>query len=102
MNESLNEYLTDRLLANSIEAHKRIVTEGESVDLASLSYEEGTPFDRVHQHNAFTILSKLDFPKDEVLNVSSESTKHLDDLAATDRPTEEIIQSLLKYRDEIK
>jgi hypothetical protein len=97
----LKYYPRDRLLVVSIEAHKKIVTEGESVDLSSIYYEKGTPLDRVHQYNAFTILSKLKFPKDESSNPASDSTKYLDELAAKDLPTEEIIQLLLEYRDKI-
>ncbi|MFS0688293.1 hypothetical protein AB1K89_03435 [Sporosarcina sp. 179-K 8C2 HS] len=86
---------------NAIQAHKRIISEGEAVDLKSINYEEGTPFERVHQYNAFMILSKLDFKKDEVLNVASDSRRYLDELAAKDLTNEEIIQSLIEYRQRI-
>ncbi|MEK4406683.1 hypothetical protein MKZ26_20165 [Sporosarcina sp. FSL K6-6792] len=94
----MNEYLKDKLLLNAIQAHKRIISEGEAVDLASINFEEGTPFERVHQYNAFMILSKLDFERDEVLNVASDSRKYLDELAAKDLPNDTIIQTLLEYR----
>jgi len=98
----VTDYLTNKLLINSIEAHKRIVIEGETVDLASIGYEEGTPLNRVHQFNAFNILTKLRFPRDEVLNVESKSRAFLDDLAKRNLATKEILESLLKYRDGIK
>jgi hypothetical protein len=97
----LKQYLKDRLLVASIEAHKKIITEGESVDLASIYYEEGTPLARVHQYNAFAILSKLQFPKDEASDPASDSTKFLDELAAKQLPNEEIIQSLLNFREKV-
>jgi predicted ATP-dependent Lon-type protease len=79
--ENVKEFLNDRLLRRSIEAHKKIITEGEVVDLASIGYEDGTLLDRVHGYNAFTILTKLSFNGDEVVNPKSESAKHLDELA---------------------
>lgn len=97
----MKKYMKNRLLVTKIEAHKKIVTEGESVDLTSIFYEEGAPFERVHQYNAFTILTKLQFPKDEVLNYESKSRQYLDEIAAKDLPAEEIIQLLVEYRDEI-
>ncbi|MBY0098668.1 hypothetical protein [Mesobacillus maritimus] len=88
----------DPLLVVSVEAHKKIITEGESVDLESILYEKGTPFDQVRRYNAYTILSKLQFPKDEILNYSSESRRYLDEIAAKDLTAEEIIKLLLEYR----
>jgi len=97
----VNKHIKNRLLIRSIEAHKRILVEGQNVDLASIFYEEGTPFERVHEYNAFTILTKLQFPKDEVLNNESKSRQYLDEIALKDLPTEEIIQLLIEYRNEI-
>lgn len=94
----MNEYLKDKFLMKAIQAHKRIISEGEDVDLISIGFEEGTPFDRVHTYNAFTILSKLDFEKDEATNPGSASTKFLDEMAAKDLPSEEILRSLVEYR----
>ncbi|MEG8975380.1 hypothetical protein U8Y98_01540 [Priestia megaterium] len=91
----------DHLLIRSIEAHKRILAEGQNVDLASIFYEEGTPFERVYEYNGFTILTKLQFPKDEVLNIESKSRQYLDEIAQKDLPIEEIIQLLIEYRNEI-
>lgn len=96
----MKSYLKDRLLVRAIRVHKRILSEGESVDLDSIGYEEGTPFVSVHQYNAFMILTKLEFPKDEVLNNDSNSRKYLDEITAKDLPNEEIIQSLLEYRNQ--
>lgn len=94
----MNEYSKDKLLLNAIQAHKRIISEGEAVDLASINFEKGTSFERVQQYNAFMILTKLDFEKDEVLNLASDSRKYLDELAAKDHPNDTIIQSLIEYR----
>ena len=98
---SMKKRIKDHLLIRSIEAHKRILAEGQNVDLASISYEEGTPFERVHEYNAFTILTKLQFPKDEVLNTESKSRQYLDKIAVKELPAEEIIQLLIEYRNEI-
>lgn len=97
----MKKYLNNRLLANSIEAHKKIITEGESVDLESIVYEKGTPFEQVHRYNAYTILSILQFPKDEILNYSSKSRQYLDDIAAKGLSVEEMLQLLIEYRDGI-
>lgn len=94
----MNKYHEDQLLNNAIQVHKRIISEGEHVDLASINYEVGTPFERVHQYNAFMILSKLDFQKDEVLNVTSDSRGYLDEIVGINRSTEEIINLLIEYR----
>lgn len=96
----MKKYLNDRLLVRAIEAHKKIITEGDSVDLVAIGYEEGTPLDRVHTYNAFMILQKLGFKGDEATNPESKSTKYLDELATKDLPNEQIIQSLLEYRNQ--
>lgn len=97
----MKKHIKDHLLTRSIEAHKRILVEGQNVDLASISYEEGIPFERVYEYNGFAILTKLQFPKDEVLNNESKSRQYLDEIALKDLPTEEIIQLLIEYRNEI-
>lgn len=93
--------MNDRLLRQSIEAHKKIITEGEAVDLASIGYEDGTPLDRVRDYNAFTILTKLNFSRDEAVNPKSDSAKYLDILAAGQISVEEIIEKLIAFRDQI-
>ncbi|MGG3556275.1 hypothetical protein ABES23_06175 [Peribacillus frigoritolerans] len=95
----MKQYLKDHLLVRSIVAHKKIVSEGEAVNLVSIGYEEGTPLERVHQYNAFTIMTKLQFPKDEVLNISSKSRQYLDELAEKNLSVEETLQLLIDYRD---
>ncbi|MDP9742870.1 UNVERIFIED_ORG: hypothetical protein QFZ59_004700 [Bacillus sp. B2I3] len=91
--------MKDKFLYNSIVAHTKIMTEGEAVDLVSIGYEEGTPLERVHQYNAFTIMTKLQFPKEEVLNNSSKSRQYLDELAEKNLSVEETLQLLIDYRD---
>ena len=98
----MNKYSKNKLLMNAIHAHKRIMTEGEAVDLVAINYEEGTPLDRVRKYNAYMILSKLDFAHDEATDPASGSAKYLDDLAAKDLPSEQIIQSLIEYRQRIE
>ncbi|MGP4073963.1 hypothetical protein ACTWQB_15655 [Piscibacillus sp. B03] len=94
-------FINDSLLVNSIEAHKRIMNEDKNVDIRSIGYEEGTPIERVKQYNAFTILMKLDFPKNEVINNESSSRLYLDELAEQNLSNEGIIELLLDYRKKI-
>jgi hypothetical protein len=96
----MKKYLNDRLLVRSIEAHIRIINDGENVDLTSIGFEEGTPIDRVHDYNAFTILTKLNFDREEAVNPESESAKQLDALAAESN-VETIIEKMVQYRDQI-
>ncbi|WEA43820.1 hypothetical protein [Priestia aryabhattai] len=90
----------DRLLIRSIEAHKRILAEGQNVDLESLGFEKDTPIDRVLQYNAFTILTKLNFGQDQSVNAKSASTKYLSDLIKEESDIEVIIEKLIAYREQ--
>lgn len=94
-------YLKNRFLRNSIEVHIRIMTEGENVNFESFGFESGTPIQRIRQYNAFTILTKLNFNREESLNPESQSAKRLDELAATESNVETIIQKMIEYRDQI-
>jgi hypothetical protein len=96
----MKKYLKDRLLRNCIEVHKKIVTEGEDANLESFGFESGTPLDRVRTYNAFTILSKLGFEREEATTPSSDSAKYLDELAATEPNVEVIISKLVEYREQ--
>ncbi|MCQ6277319.1 hypothetical protein JMM81_20815 [Bacillus sp. V3B] len=97
----MKKYLKDRLLRNSIEAHIRIVNEGEAANLEEFGFEAGTPIERIHQYNALTILSKLDFSREESLDPKSKSTSFLDELAKSESNVETIIEKLTAYREEI-
>ncbi|AXI31469.1 hypothetical protein CIB87_21385 [Priestia megaterium] len=96
----MNKHIKDRLLVGSIEAHKRLINEGQSVDLESLGFEKETPIDRVLQYNAFTILTKLKFGQDESVNAKSASTKYLNELIKEESNIEVIIEKLITYREQ--
>lgn len=74
----MNQYLKDRLLRNSIEALIRIMNGGNPEELEEFGFESEAPIERIHQYNAFMILSKLDFNREESLDPKSQSTKYLD------------------------
>ncbi|PRS16517.1 hypothetical protein C6W27_08945 [Bacillus paralicheniformis] len=97
----MTQYSNDRLLLKSIDIHRKIVNGATPDELAKISiYEKDAPIDRIHQYNAFMILSKLEFSKDEVLNKESKSRAYLDEVSK-DNPSEQILDLLLKYREEI-
>ncbi|AQX56032.1 hypothetical protein [Priestia flexa] len=97
----MKKYLNDRLLRNSIEVHIRIMHGGNPEDLEEFGFEAGTPIERIHQYNACTILSKLDFSREQSLDPKSQSTKYLDELTAKESNVETIISKLVEYRDQI-
>jgi hypothetical protein len=97
----VKKYVKDRLLIRSIEGHKRIINEGQNVDLESIGFEKGTPLDRVIQYNSFTILTKLNFEQEEAVNPKSASTKYLNELAKEESNVENIIEKLVAYREQI-
>ncbi|WPL43540.1 hypothetical protein [Priestia megaterium] len=99
--QNVKAFLKDKFLLNAIESHKLIINGGESVRLEEMGFEEGTSLERVHEYNAFTILTKLKFPIEEATEIESESVKLLDDLAKQNLSNEEIIKSLLEYRKEV-
>lgn len=96
----LKEYLNDRLLVQGIEAHIRVMNEGDAANLEPFGFEAGTPIDRIHQYNALMVLSKLDFPREESLDPKSQSTQYLDELAKNESNVETIIEKLVAYREE--
>ncbi|MFE4522011.1 hypothetical protein ACFRCQ_07610 [Cytobacillus firmus] len=98
----MKTHLKDRLLRQAIEAHIRIINEGEHVDLSSIGFEEGTPHDRVYTYNAFMILSKLEFPKNVATNPSSAATRFLNEAVKNESNVEAIIEKLLEYREQVK
>ena len=89
------------LFVKSIEAQRHIITDPNTFNPNEYAYEEGTPIDRVKQHNAFQILSQLDFPRDEVLSNDSNSRKYLDEVCTQNEDVETIIQALITYREEL-
>ena len=97
----MKEYVKDRLLIRSIEAHKRIINDGQNVDLESIGFEKGTPLDRVVSYNTFTILTKMNFPKDEATKSDSKAATLLNELSKHE-PSETIIKKLVEYREEVK
>ena len=99
--QNVKTFLRDKFLLNAIGSHKVIINGGESVRLEEMGFEEGTPLERVHEYNAFTILTKLQYPIEEATKFESESTRLLDDLVKQELSNEEIIKSLLEYRKKI-
>ncbi|MDE4086184.1 hypothetical protein PO902_14145 [Planococcus maritimus] len=95
----MQSYLNDRMLVISIEAHKRIIAEGENVDLAEIGYEVGTPFDSVKTYNSFTILSILEFPIEEATNPEGKAAKLLDSISKENTSVEDIIAALIEFRN---
>ncbi|WP_243549991.1 hypothetical protein [Priestia megaterium] len=96
----MNKRIKDHLLIRSVEAHRRILAEGQNVDLESLGFEKETSIDRVLQYNAFTILTKLNFRQDESVNAKSASTKYLNELIKEESNIEVIIEKLVAYREQ--
>ncbi|MGH3040452.1 MAG: hypothetical protein ACRDNG_01690 [Gaiellaceae bacterium] len=97
----MKAYYKDSLLVRAIEAHKKIVTEGENVNLDSIGYEYGTPINHVYTYNAIMILGKLEFPHNEATQTESDSTKFLEELAKSETDVESIINRLIEYRNQI-
>lgn len=95
----MESYLNDSMLVSSIESHKRIISEGENVDLAEIGYEVGTSFDQVKTYNAFTILSKLEFPIEEATNPEGKAATLLDSLSKENSSVEDIIAALIEFRN---
>lgn len=70
----------------------------ENVDLEANGFEEGTRKEQIHSYNKFTILSTLEFPREEATNPESKSTKYLDELVQKDLSNEDIVAKLIEYR----
>lgn len=98
--QKINKLLKDKLLINTIEVHIRIMNGDKPEDLEEYGYEVDAPIERIHQYNALTILSKLDFNREESLDPNSQSTKYLDELTKTEANIETIIEKLVAYREE--
>jgi hypothetical protein len=99
--KDLKEYINDQLLIRTIEAHKRIINEGEFLNLNEIGYEEGTSYERVKSYNTFTILTKLNFNYDEATNPKSKSAIKLDEIVATNSDVGTIISKLIEYREKL-
>lgn len=95
----MDKYLKDYLLRNSIEAHIRIINGDNPEELEEFGFESGTPIERIHQYNAATILSKLDYNREESLDPKSNSAKYLDELSKKESNVETIIERLIEYRE---
>lgn len=97
----MKKYAKDQLLIRSIGVHKRIINEGQNIDFESIGFEKGTPLDRVISYNTFTILTKMDFPKDEATKSDSKAATLLNELSKHE-PSETIIEKLVEYRKEVE
>ncbi|UOQ92297.1 hypothetical protein MUO14_17720 [Halobacillus shinanisalinarum] len=95
----METYFKDTLLMSVIEAHKKIVTEGENVNLKAIGYEEGTSIDRVLTYNASTILTRLDFEMDRMgTSEKSSLIKYLNELVEAGESNESIVKEIIEYK----
>mgnify|MGYP005759000755 CR=1 FL=1 len=85
-----------KLLNDSITLHKQLLS-GEKVDLEFHGFLADTPINEAIEYNRFTILTLLQFPKEEATKSGSNSAKLLQEIARTEN-VETVIDTLESYR----